>query len=447
MRLVLVFAAALALATAAGLVFAAYVMRAPPQDVRQLALILAGAGSTSLLAGGAAVRFLSARRIGLHLLLAGIHGAVLAVTLLNVLAAALLMFLSPHDLLLLVLTLGFATVLSLLFGYAVSGALVADLDRVSRAARRLAAGDLSTRAALDGRGEVAQLGMAFDQMAERLQASIERERAQELARREMVAAVSHDLRTPLTTIRAMVEAVTDGVVSDPTEVRRYLELVRGEVTHLSRLIDDLFELSQIESGALRLELAPTDLPELVMQTLEAYEAPARDGGVTLEHEADPSIPEVRADAARLMRVLRNLIDNALRYTPSGGKVQVAAHVEHAERPAMHDTPTAAAVPSSEAAHAPPAAGFVRLSVRDTGPGLPPGESERIFERFYRGARARTRGEKHSGPSAATPAPTGAGLGLTIARGLVQAHGGRLWAENHPEGGAVFQFTLPLASAA
>src|SRR6266542_3268114 len=169
MRLVLVFAAALALATVAGLAFAAYVMRAPPRDVQQLALILAGAGATSLLAGGAAVR-------------------------------------------------------SLLFGYAVSGALVADLDRVSRAARRLAAGDLTTRAGLDGRGEVAQLGMAFDQMAGQLQASIERERAQERARREMVAAVSHDLRTPLTTMRAMVEAMTDGVVTEAGEVRRYLDL-------------------------------------------------------------------------------------------------------------------------------------------------------------------------------------------------------------------------------
>jgi len=421
MRLVLVFAAALALATVAGLAFAAYVMRAPPRDVQQLALILAGAGATSLLAGGAAVRFLSARRIGLHLLLAGIHGAVLAVTLLNVLAAALLMFLSPHDLLLLLLVLGFATVLSLLFGYAVSGALVADLDRVSRAARRLAAGDLATRAGLDGRGEVAQLGMAFDQMAGQLQASIERERAQERARREMVAAVSHDLRTPLTTMRAMVEAVTDGVVTEPGDVRRYLDLIRGEVRHLSGLIDDLFELSQIESGALRLELAPTDVPELVMQTLEAYEAPARDAAVALEHEADPAIPRVSADAERLMRVLRNLIDNALRYTPAGGRVQVAARLDGAGRPA------------------------VRVAVRDTGPGLPEGESERVFERFYRSARARTRTDTHaSGGSRST---SGAGLGLTIARGLVHAHGGRMWAENHPEGGAVFQFTLPLSGAA
>ena len=423
MRLVLVFAAALALATVTGLAFAAYVMGAPPHDVQQLALILTGAGATSLLAGGAAVRFLSARRIGLHLLLAGIHGAVLAVTLLNVLAAALLMFLSPHDLLLLLLVLGFATVLSLLFGYAVSGALVADLDKVSKAARRLAAGDLTTRAGLDGRGEVAQLGMAFDQMAGQLQASIERERAQELARREMVAAVSHDLRTPLTTMRAMVEAVTDGVVSEPGEVRRYLDLIRGEVRHLSRLIDDLFELSQIESGALRLELAPTDVPELVIQMLEAYEAPARDAAVALEHEADAAMPRVSADAARLMRVLRNLIDNALRYTPAGGRVQVAARLDGAGRRA------------------------VRVAVRDTGPGLPEGESERVFERFYRGARARTRGDAHISGGVGGSSTSGAGLGLTIARGLVQAHGGRMWAENHPEGGAVFQFTLPLSGAA
>ncbi|HEU5314761.1 MAG TPA: ATP-binding protein [Chloroflexota bacterium] len=414
MRLVLGFAGALAVATAAGLAFAAYVMGAPAEDVRQLALILAAGGATSLLAGGAVVRFLSARRIGLHLLLAGIHGAVLAVTLLNVLAAALLMFLSTHDLLLLLLVLGFATVLSLLFGYAVSGALVADLGRLGVAARRLAAGDLGTRAGLTGKGEVAQLARAFDQMAAQLQAGIERERAHELARREMVASVSHDLRTPLTTVRAMVEAVTDGVVGEPAEVRRYLGLIRGEVTHLSRLIDDLFELSQIESGALRLELAPAPLSELVAQTLEAYEAPARERGVTLAHEADAALPPVHVDAERLMRVLRNLIDNALRYTPSGGTVAVEARADPPEGGARR--------------HA-------HVTVSDTGPGLPEGESERVFERFFRSARSRTRADGGS---------SGAGLGLTIARGLVQAHGGRMWAEQTPGAGARFHFTLPLA---
>jgi signal transduction histidine kinase len=243
-----------------------------------------------------------------------------------------------------------------------------------------------------------------------IQAGIERERAQEAARREMIAAVSHDLRTPLTTILAMVEAMADGVVSEGDEVRRYLALVRGEVQHLSRLIDDLFELSQIESGALRLALEPTHLPELLEHTLAAYQAPARDGEIRLEHTSDPAVPPVRADPARLMRVVRNLVDNALRFTPAGGRVRVEARADGPD---------------------------VRVTVADTGPGLAEEDAERVFERFYRGARSRSR----DGGSA-----TGAGLGLTIARGLVQAHGGRIWAEPSQGHGAVFCFTLPAAAA-
>jgi signal transduction histidine kinase len=320
------------------------------------------------------------------------------------------------------MVLGFATALSLVFGYAVTGALVADLGRLAGAAGRLAAGDLRTRTGVEGADEVARLGAAFDHMAERLEAGIERERAQELARREMVAAVSHDLRTPLTTMRAMIEAITDGVVSEPEDVQRYLGLVRGEVHHLSSLIDDLFELSQIESGAVKLDLEQTDLSELVAQTLDAYEAPAHDAEITLQNSADGDLPPVPADPARLMRVLRNLIDNALRHTPAGGRIQVAAALEPAG---------AAGVRS--AARRDGAA--VRISVRDTGPGLPEGEIERVFDRFFRGAPARTRSN-----GATTK---GAGLGLTIARGLVQAHGGRMWAESQPGAGATFSFTLPL----
>ena len=426
MRVVLAFGAVLVVATLAGLAFAAFVMGAPESDLRALALILGVSGAASLLVGWGAVRWVGARRHGLRWRLAAVYGAGLLVTLINVLAAALLMFLSTHDLLLLLLVLGFATALSALFGRAVTGALVEDLEKLAAAARRLAGGDLAARARLSGEDEVAQLAETFDRMAEQLQGGIERERAQELARREMVAAVSHDLRTPLTTMRAMVEAVTDGVVSEPAEVRRYMELIRGETQHLSRLIDDLFELSQIESGALKLDLAPTHLPELVAQTLEAYEAPARDNGVTLTHAADPSIPPVQADPARLMRVLRNLIDNALRFTPAGGRVEVEARFE---RYGQGDTSASHTAVASAPA--------VRVSVRDTGPGLSPEETERIFERFYRSARARTR-------STGTP---GAGLGLTIARGLVQAHGGRMWAESPPGAGASFHFTLPLSAVA
>jgi len=442
MKLLFAFALALVVAIGAALAFATFVMGAPRADVQQLAVILAVSGAGSLLAGSGAVRWFAGRRHGLRFRLAAVYGAGLVVTLINVLAAALLMFLNTHDLLLLLLLLGFSAILSLLFGYAVTGNVVEDLSVLGFAARALASGDLRARANLVGTDEVAQLGGAFDRMAGRLQEGIERERAQEMARREMVAAVSHDLRTPLTTVRAMVEAITDGVVTDEDEVRRYMGLIHGEVHHLSRLIDDLFELSQIESGALHLDLALTRLPELLAQTLEAYEAPARDSGVTLEHALQPGIPPVQVDAARLMRVLRNLIDNALRYTPSGGKVRVEAQIEtRSETPALR---------------------LVRVSVRDTGPGLPEGEAERVFERFYRSAKARTRAERTPRPHS----PTGAGLGLTIARGLVQAHGGRMWAESHTDHtgdsnvastpgtsstpvppGASFHFTLPLAPAA
>jgi signal transduction histidine kinase len=413
---VVVSAGVVVLAIGAALAFAALVMRAPAGDLQALAAILAVSGALSLLVAWGAVRWVGRRRAPLRWRLATVYGAGLVITLVNVLAAALLMFLSTHDLLLLLAVLAFATILAALFGRAVTSSVVRDLDHLAAASRRLASGDLSARAALSGTDEVAQLAATFDHMAARLQAAIERERSHERARREMVAAVSHDLRTPLTTVRAMVEAVTDGVVSDPADVRRYMDLIRAETQHLSRLIDDLFELSQIESGALRLDLAPTHLPELLAQTIEAYEAPARDGGITLAHAADPAIPPVLADATRLMRVLRNLIDNALRFTPAGGTVRVEARVE-----------PAAAQPS------------VRVTVADTGPGLPADESERVFDRFYRGARARTR--------AAPGAPAGAGLGLTVARGLVQAHGGRIWVESQPGAGATFHFTLPLGTAA
>jgi signal transduction histidine kinase len=332
------------------------------------------------------------------------------VALANVVATSLLMFLNTHDLQLLMLLLGFAAAISIAFGASVAAALTSQLGTLTRTAARLAGGDLSVRIGASGSDEVARLAATLDDMAARLQAAFERERELEAARRELVAAVSHDLRTPLATMQAMVEALADGVVREPAEVQRYLQLIRGEVQHLGRLIDDLFELSQIDSGALELRLAPTRLPELLAETIEAYRAQALERGVVLETETEPRIPPVVADSARLQRVLRNLLDNALRYTPSGGSLRVEACL---------------------------AEGAARVSVVDSGPGLAPGEEERVFDRFYRGDRARPRGE-------AAGRTVGAGLGLAIARGLVQAHGGRIWAEPASTGGAAFRFTVPVA---
>jgi two-component system, OmpR family, sensor histidine kinase SaeS len=398
----------------AGVALTAHALGAPPPDVQQLALILLVSGAGSLLLGAALMRWGGRRWASLRLRLALAWIAGVAIAAVNVLFASALMFINAHDRSLLLLLLGYAAALSLVFGYGVTSGLIAELGRLGRAARRLSEGDLGARVGPAGGDEIGRLAATFDQMAARLQASFERERALEAGRRELIAAVSHDLRTPLTTIRAMIEAVTDGVVSGPAEVDRYLGLIRGEVQHLSRLIDDLFELSQIDSGALQLRLTPTRLPDLLARTLEPYQASARDRGVRLEHLAPVGLPPVAADPARLQRVLRNLVDNALQHTPAGGTVRVEAGA---------------------------AGGAAQVAVQDTGPGLPPEDLERVFDRFYRGARARSRA---GGDGGGATRPTGAGLGLAIARGLVQAHGGRIWAEPAAGGGATFRFTLPLS---
>jgi signal transduction histidine kinase len=445
-------AGVLVLAVIVAALIAGLLLGAPMPDVQQLAVILLCSGTVSLGIGTALMRWGGRRWAGLQLRLTVAWAAGLLVAAVNVVTASALMFINSHDRALLLLLLGFAAVISLLFGYGATGALLADLDRLGRTARRLAEGDLGARVGLAGDDELGRLVAAFDQMAGRLQSSFERERTLEASRRELVAAVSHDLRTPLTTIQAMVEAVADGVVADPAEVQRYLGLIRGEVQHLGRLIDDLFELSQLDSGALRLRLAPTPLPALLVTALAPYQARADDGGIRLEQQTEPGLPAVQADAARLQRVLRNLIDNALQHTPPGGtvRVDVRAAAPHAVRAPLGTGPPSGASPSpretetdtdTETGTESPSA---LVTVSDSGSGIAREDAERVFERFYRGARARPRPET----GGAVPGrATGAGLGLAIARGLVQAHGGRIWTEPAPGGGAVFRFTIPFAGVA
>jgi signal transduction histidine kinase len=387
-------------------------MGAPPADVSQLGAILVASGGVSLLLGAAVVGWGGRQASSLRLRIALAFAAGLVVALANVAAAAALMFISGHDLGLLLLLLGFAAIISLAFGYLAASALTEQLQQLARAADRLAEGDFAARVRLDGRDEVGHLATTFDHMADRLEAAFEHERALEASRRELVAAVSHDLRTPLATTRAMIEAITDGVVTNPAEVGRYLGLMRHEVHHLSRLIDDLFELSQIESGALRLHVEPVPLDELLSGVLAAYDARARDSGITLRQDVAPHLAPVLADPSRLERVLRNLVDNALRHTPPGGLIRLEAVPCAGERAAQ-------------------------VSVSDSGPGIPPTERGRIFERFYRGERSRQRGEANSNR-------VGAGLGLAIADGLVRAQHGRIWVEPTAAGGAAFTFTVPLA---
>jgi two-component system sensor histidine kinase BaeS len=412
LRAPLAVAATLLVAIVAAVVVADRILGAPRRDLELLAWFLTASGVASLGIGALAIRWAGGRLGSVQSRLALAYGVGLLVALVNVLTTSALMFLSAHDLTLLLLLLGFAAVISLAFAYAVAGALTTELQGLSQAARRLGGGDLSVRIGRHGADEVGQLAARFDDMAERLEQAFARERALEEGRRELITAVSHDLRTPLATTRAMVEALADGVVVEPAEVQRYLELILQETQHLGRLIDDLFELSQIESGAVRLRFLSMDLSLLVSETVAAYQLPAAERGVQLEVDkpvaAGAQSTRIQADPERLQRVLRNILDNALRHTPPGGTVRVQAA-------AGSDT--------------------VQVSVNDSGPGVPKEELERIFDRFYRGEPSRRRAERGG---------AGAGLGLAIARGLVQAHRGRIWAEPSPLGGMSIQIRLPLA---
>ena len=270
------------------------------------------------------------------------------------------------------------------------------IDRLRVASADLARGDLAARAPESGPRELAELGASFNEMASNLERLFD-------ARRQLVAWASHDLRTPIASMQAMIEALEDGLA----EPREYLPALRDQARRLAMLVDDLFELARIDAGVLQLELREAPLSDVVAACLRGFEAEARAKHVRLESKVSGSATALCAPES-VERVLFNLLTNALRHTPSDGSVAVLVE------------------PGGEA---------VRVTVEDTGDGLPDGAPRRVFDRFYRGDRARTSGK------------AGAGLGLAIAQGLVEAQGGHIWAENRPDGGARVSFTLPAASGA
>jgi signal transduction histidine kinase len=270
--------------------------------------------------------------------------------------------------------------------------ILGPLERLRAASARLAGGELTARASEAGARELRELGGAFNDMAESLEQLFD-------ARRQLVAWASHDLRTPLASLRAMVEALEDGLASQ----EEYLPAIREQLDTLSLLVEDLFELARIDAGVLTLELHDARLGELVSSCLRALDAEARARNIRLAAHVDPADPTVRIAPEKIERVLLNLLTNAVRHTPSDGAVSVVVQPEP-ER--------------------------VLVAVEDTGAGLTPTAARRMFERFWRDDEARTR------------STGGAGLGLAIARGLVQAHGGAMWAENRSSGGARVAFTLP-----
>lgn len=384
------------------------VLGMPGSDVRDLIVFLTASGGGSFLAGYALLS--TAPRLGLggvrpRLMLA--HMVVLIIAFANIVVTAWLMFISPHDLGLLGLLLAFSAVVAFAFAALTAEQVLRAVRQIAAAARELAGGKLGVRVAAEGPDELVRLARDFNAMSERLEASDRMRREMETARRHLFAAISHDLRTPLASIRAMVEAIDDGVVTDAETTQRYVRNVLGEVHRLSGLIDDLFELSRLDAGALTLHLEPGSLHDLVSDTLEAIQVQAIEKGLHLRGAVAGDLPPVMMDVARIQRVLMNLLQNAIRHTPPDGTILLEAREE----------PTA-----------------VRVDVVDSGEGVAPEDLPHIFERFYRGEKSRVRGQG------------GTGLGLAIARGLVEAHGGRIWAQSAPGEGARFSFVLPKAIA-
>jgi signal transduction histidine kinase len=245
-----------------------------------------------------------------------------------------------------------------------------------------------------------------------------RERAAEASRRELVAWISHDLRTPLAGIRAMTEALADGVVCEPDDVHGYVQGIGREARRLSGMVDDLFELSRITAGALQLSLSAVALDEVVGEAMEAERAVAERKRVRLQALASGR-PVVLGSDPELARVVRNLLSNAIRHTPSDGAVVVAYGADGGE---------------------------AWLRVEDGCGGIPEPELARVFDVAYRASSARTPQPSNDQPSNDQPSndqPAGAGLGLAIARGLVEAHAGRIEARNHGPG-CRFEIRLPLA---
>lgn len=257
------------------------------------------------------------------------------------------------------------------------------------------AGDLSARVAMSGPAEIDRLGESFNAMADRLEDLID-------ARRRLVMWAGHDLRAPIASLRAMTEAIEDGVA----EPAHYLPAIQRRVRDLGQMVDELFELARLDGGDAAVQLRPAPIQNVVETSIAAWRADAEAAGVAIHAHVAPDLPDAVCSPASVGRVLDNLLSNAIRHTRPSDAIAVRA--------SSHDD-------------------TVYVEVRDTGEGLDDEAIGRMFDHFWRGDRARSVDDG------------GAGLGLAIARGLVEAQGGRIWAESPPDGGARVCFTLAAAT--
>jgi signal transduction histidine kinase len=369
----------------------------------QLQIVLIAAGwSAGVGVAGLMVAW-SQRHRSLRVLTAWIAVVAVAAVLAGVLGTARAMFLSTHDLHVVVVVALVAGAVGVAYALAVGAALASRSRSLREATRRLGESGPFV-APSSGPAELRELATELDRTNRRLAEARERESRLEDSRRELVSWVSHDLRTPLAGLRAMAEALEDGMVDDPG---RYHRQMRHEVDRMVRMVDDLFTLSRIHAGSLRLEVQPVGLTDLVSEALASADPVAQARGVRLTGSVQPGL-ELTADPAELSRVMSNLLMNAIRHTPAEGAVRIDGRA---------------------IAHG------VEVSVLDGCGGLAGDEMARVFDVGWQGSAARSPDE------APGPAGRGAGLGLAIVRGIVEAHRGRVTLANE-SGGCRFSLVFP-----
>jgi signal transduction histidine kinase len=383
---------------------AVYLLLGLHAAMETLAMLLA----VSLMALAAAVAVArSRRRIGsisrqLALAVAIAIVAVLAAVWL----AAAVMFISDEDAWLVSVMATVIAVVGMSVATSLTAPLVHDIEKLRDRLSAVGAGDRRTRLAAAGNDELTELTAAANAMIEQLSTEEAGRLAAEDARQRLIVAVSHDLRTPVASLRALTEAIEDGIATGATRTR-YLHQMQTHVAILSSLIEDLFTLTRAQAGEINLETRPVEIGDLVSETVAAMQPAAHERGVAL-HAVAPATPApgltlaARADADQLRRVLMNLLDNAIRHTPGGGEVTVRARRRGRT---------------------------VEVEVADTGTGIPAADRRHAFDAFFRGGEHTSRSD------------AGAGLGLAIAQAIIQAHEGEIWLAPSQRGTRVC-FTLP-----
>jgi len=394
MRVVL--GAALSVVTAVGII--GIVMQPSPAEQLAIGLIFALMAASTVAAAFWLPKLAKGNR-SLRTTFMTLSVISFLIVVFGLLAAGQQMFISTHDLTLLLIVMGFGVVAAVSFALLVSGPLTEELTKMAATASAIAEGDLTQRTAIGRSDEVGELSMAIDEMATVLQeAALVRVRDDE-ARREFFSAVGHDLRTPLASLRVAIEAVQDGMTDDP---ERYLDSMQRDTEALTTLVDDLFLLARLESGDVNHDIGPVDLTEVADEAVEVFRPLLDERGLTARVEMDQRVTAV-ASSEGMARVVRNLLDNAVRHSPEGGEIVVS--ISNGD--------------------------WALVRIGDDGEGFSSGFVDQAFDRLSRDGGDRNRSEG------------GAGLGLAIAQRYIDDFGGRIWADPGP--GGTVSFVLPISS--